>query len=79
VALHELLGHGSGKLLYEKPSFVSPLDGKEITSFYQPNQTWSSVFGKIASFYEECKADSVALYLSVFEDVQETLLPNYKP
>jgi dipeptidyl-peptidase-3 len=51
VALHELLGHGSGKLLHEKPTFVSPLDGKEITTFYQPNQTWGSVFGKIASFY----------------------------
>lgn len=66
VALHELLGHGSGRLLHEKPDFLSPLDGQEITTFYKPNETWGSVFGKIASFYEECKADSVALYLSLF-------------
>jgi dipeptidyl-peptidase-3 len=79
VALHELLGHGSGRLIFEKPTFVSPLDGQEITTFYKPNETWGSVFGKIASFYEECKADSVALYLSIFEDVQETLLPKYTP
>lgn len=77
VALHELLGHGSGKLLTSKSDFNSPLDGKEITTFYQPNETWHSVFGEIASTYEECKADSVGLYLSLFEDVQEILLPKF--
>ena len=77
VALHELLGHGSGKLYTQLPGFPSPLDGQEFTTFYKENQTWHSVFGEIASTYEECKADSVALYLSVFEDVQETLLPQF--
>ncbi len=35
VALHELLGHGSGKLFYEKPSFPNPLTKDEISTFYQ--------------------------------------------
>lgn len=77
VALHELLGHGSGKLHNEIPKFPSPLDGKQFTTCYKPNETWHSVFGEIASTYEECKADSVALYLALFEDVQEVLLPKY--
>ena len=79
VALHELLGHGSGKLYNKKPDFPSPIDGSEITTFYKENETWHSVFGDIASTYEECKADSVALYLSLFEDVQATLLPQHTP
>jgi dipeptidyl-peptidase III len=45
VALHELLGHGSGKLYNELPNFPSPLDGKEITTFYKANESWHSVFG----------------------------------
>lgn len=79
VALHELLGHGSGRLLKALPDFASPLDGTPITTFYKENESWHSVFGEIASTYEECKADCVALYLSVFEDVQATLLPKYTP
>ena len=45
VALHELLGHGSGRLYEKLPDFPSPLDGQEFTTFYKPNQTWHSVFG----------------------------------
>ena len=58
---------------------MSPIDGSEINTFYGPNETWHSVFGQIASTYEECRADSVALYLSVFEDVQAILLPDLTP
>jgi dipeptidyl-peptidase III len=77
VALHELLGHGSGKLYDKLPEFNSPLDDQPFTTYYKPNETWHSVFGEIASTYEECKADSVALYLSLFENVQEVLLPKF--
>lgn len=76
VALHELLGHGSGRLLREKVEFKNPIDNSDIHTFYGHNETWHSVFGEIASTYEECRADSVALYLSLFEDVQEILMPD---
>lgn len=74
VGLHELLGHGCGKLLQEtsageynfdfnnKP--ISPLTGKPIESWYKPGQTWGSVFGSLAASYEECRAECVAMALS---------------
>ncbi|KAF4283642.1 hypothetical protein KXV70_007486 [Aspergillus fumigatus] len=74
VGIHELLGHGTGKLLQEtapgKYNFdvsnppVSPITNKPVTTWYKPGQTWSSVFGAIASSYEECRAECVAMVLS---------------
>jgi dipeptidyl-peptidase III len=74
VGIHELLGHGTGKLLQEtspgtynfdpKNPPISPITEKPITTWYKPGQTWSSVFGSIASSYEECRAECVAMALS---------------
>ncbi|KAI1489741.1 peptidase family M49 [Biscogniauxia mediterranea] len=74
VGLHELTGHGCGKLLQEtSPGVfnfdkenppVSPLTGKPVTTWYKPGQTWGSVFGSMAGAYEECRAELVAMYLS---------------
>ncbi|TVY82388.1 putative dipeptidyl peptidase [Lachnellula suecica] len=74
VGIHELLGHGTGKLLQEtspgvynfdsKSPPTSPLTNKPTTTFYKPGQTWGSVFGSIASSYEECRAECVAMALS---------------
>ncbi|CAK7263119.1 hypothetical protein SEPCBS119000_000320 [Sporothrix epigloea] len=74
VGLHELTGHGCGKLLQEtSPGVynfdhanppVSPLTGKPVTTWYKPGQTWGSVFGGLAGAYEECRAELVAMYLS---------------
>ncbi|KAJ4295707.1 hypothetical protein N0V88_004409 [Collariella sp. IMI 366227] len=74
VGLHELTGHGCGKLLqetapgvfnfdHENPP-VSPLTGKPVTTWYKPGQTWGSVFGGLAGAYEECRAELVAMHLS---------------
>lgn len=74
VGLHELLGHGCGKLLQETaPGIfnfdidhppISPLTHAPITSWYKPGQTWGSVFGPLAASYEECRAECVAMALS---------------
>lgn len=74
VGIHELLGHGTGKLLSENSdgSFnfdkssppISPITGKPVTTYYKKGQTWGSVFGALAGSYEECRAECVAMYLS---------------
>ena len=72
VALHELLGHGTGKLFEENengeknfdPAVVkNPFTGEDITTCYANGETWGQKFGKLHSGYEECRADSVALHL----------------
>lgn len=73
VGLHELLGHGCGKLLQEtepgKFNFdkenppVSPVTGKKVSTYYKPGETWGSVFGSLAGTYEECRAECVAMSL----------------
>ncbi|KAF2085088.1 dipeptidyl-peptidase III [Saccharata proteae CBS 121410] len=79
VGLHELLGHGCGKLLQErtlgdfnfdinnKP--ISPLTNEPIKSWYKPGQTWGSVFGSLAASYEECRAECVAMALCCDFDI----------
>ena len=74
VGIHELLGHGTGKLLQEtEPGVynfdhanppISPVTSQPVSTWYKPGQTWSSVFGPIASSYEECRAECVAMALS---------------
>ncbi len=81
VGLHELLGHGSGKLLMEEPAGsynfdiknppISPITGKPVTTWYKPGETWGSVFKAIAASYEECRAECVAMYLCVLTHVLE--------
>ncbi|TFB00581.1 putative dipeptidyl peptidase 3 [Trichoderma ghanense] len=54
TAIHELLGHGTGKLLTETASGtynferdnlpVNPLTGKAIETWYKPGQTWTIIY-----------------------------------
>lgn len=79
TAIHELLGHGTGKLLTEttpgKYNFdrenlpTNPLTGKVIETWYQPGQTWTGVFGKLATSVEECRAMLVSYYLADSKEV----------
>ena len=72
VVLHELLGHGTGKMMAEedgKFNFdksnppVNPLNKQSITSWYRPGQTWTGVFGDLATTVDECRAELVGAYL----------------
>lgn len=72
VANHELLGHGTGKLFkenadgtknFDPEKIINPLTGKPITSWYKPGQSWDTVLGEVSSSMEECRADTVGLYL----------------
>lgn len=71
VGVHELLGHGSGKLYHagtrdaEKiAGSAHPLTGDPVSGpFYAAGATWDTTFGKLASSYEECRAECTGLYL----------------
>lgn len=87
VALHELLGHGTGKLFekdaegnlnFDPAAVKNPFNGEDITTFYQAGESWSQKFGKLHSGYEECRADSVAMHLMHFERPFEIFFPDKK-
>ncbi|KAH8813356.1 peptidase family M49-domain-containing protein [Xylogone sp. PMI_703] len=79
VVLHELFGHGTGKMMVEesvdKFNFdikyppVDPTTGKPITSWYKPGQTWTGQFADLATTIDECRAELVGAYLMDDEEL----------
>ena len=73
VGIHELLGHGTGKLLQETSpgqyNFdkahppTNPVTNNPVLTFYKPSETYSTLFASISSSYEECRAECVAMAL----------------
>ncbi|KAI2623210.1 dipeptidyl peptidase III [Hypoxylon sp. NC1633] len=78
VVLHELLGHGTGKMMVEESANkfnfdpanppISPLDKTPIRTWYKLGQTWTGQFGDLATTVDECRAELVGAYL--MDDVE---------
>mmetsp|Transcript_99310 Transcript_99310/g.148715 ORF Transcript_99310/g.148715 Transcript_99310/m.148715 type:complete len:119 (+) Transcript_99310:628-984(+) len=85
VTYHELLGHGCGKLFvenekgfnFDREKTINPLTGKPVTSWYKANETWNQKFGSLNNPYEECRADSVAVFFSCLREPAEILIPEH--
>lgn len=79
VTIHELFGHGTSKLLMEeepgKFNFdrenlpINPLTKQPITTWYRPGQTWTGVFGGLATTLDECRAECVGSYLMLDKEL----------
>lgn len=79
VGIHELLGHGTGRLLTEDAAgvknfpadLIDPVSGAPVATWYKPGESWGSVFGGDASSIEECRAEAVSLYLCIIPELLE--------
>ncbi|KAH8590734.1 dipeptidyl peptidase III [Bisporella sp. PMI_857] len=79
TAIHELIGHGTGKLLVETApgeyNFdhenlpISPVTYEPITTWFRLGETYNSVFGKLVRTVEECRAFLTADYLVDNRDI----------
>ena len=73
VVLHELLGHGTGKMLRQinENSYnfnmanrpVNPLTNDKVDRWYTLGQTWTGQFGDLATTVDECRAELVGAFL----------------
>lgn len=79
IACHELYGHGSGRLFSikeDKKGQKSLITGKELNDNFgydqEKGETFESLFGDLSSPFEECRAETTALYLILCDKTLET-------
>ena len=77
-AIHELFGHGTGKMLTEASLGGYNFDtakglpfGLPLHTWYPPGETFASVFGDLAYSVEECRAILVSYFLIHNKDLLE--------
>jgi dipeptidyl-peptidase III len=73
VVLHELLGHGTGKMMVQQSENTYNFDIKNppldlvtkepIKTWFRPGQTWTGQFEDLATTVDECRAELVGAYL----------------
>lgn len=69
VASHELYGHGSATMLKREDvvgknvvDFLNP--DRFVTTYYADDAKYDEAFGAVASAFEECRAETTAVYLA---------------
>ena len=75
TSAHELFGHGSVRLLKKEdvegdkvPDLLTP--GKFVKTYWPDDgKSYDATFGTISSAFEECRAETTAVYLTFFDEV----------
>ena len=80
TSLHELYGHGTGKLFkkdengnynFDINNVVNPLTNEKIKSYYLPGETYETKFSTFCRSLEEGRADYMAFYLVFDKKAQQ--------
>lgn len=67
--------NNDGELNFDIKNVIHPITKKGITSWYKSNDSWQNVFQGFSNPYEECRAESMALYFSCIREAQEIIHP----